>query len=86
MEINAVNSATSAMQQSPVQARQGVSQPSERPSESNVAQSRESQRPPPPPPEARSADNPERPQRPEQPKPVVNAQGQKTGTIISTTA
>ena len=25
-------------------------------------------------------------QRPEQPKPVVNAQGQKTGTIINTTA
>jgi hypothetical protein len=83
MEIGAVSSSASTMQQMPVQARQEVPQPSERPRENSVA---ESQPQKPPPPEARSAENPERPQRPEQPKPVVNAQGQKTGTIISTTA
>lgn len=84
MEISAVSSANSTMQQMPVQARQELPQPSERPRENSVSESQPQK--PPQPPEARSAENPERPQRPEQPKPVVNAQGQKTGTIISTTA
>lgn len=86
MEISAAGSATSMMQQMPVQVRQERPATTERPPENTVTQSPQPQRPPPPPQEARSAENPERPQRPEPPKPVVNAQGQKTGTIINTTA
>ncbi|MEW6164886.1 MAG: hypothetical protein AB1642_07470 [Pseudomonadota bacterium] len=90
MAINAIGSASSAVQQQlPVQARQEpprqpepASQPTEQPRETNVIESREAQKPPPPP-ETRQAENSE---RPEPPKPVVNAQGQKTGTIINTTA
>jgi len=35
---------------------------------------------------AERSEQAERPERSEQPRPVVNAQGQKTGTIINTTA
>lgn len=86
MEISAAGSVAGMMQQMPVQARQEPTATTGRPSEDAVAQSPEPQRLSPPPQEARSAENPERAQRPEQPKPVVNAQGQKTGTIINTTA
>jgi hypothetical protein len=89
MEISAAISPAASFQQQPVQRQQEPLQPAERPRENTEtptpARTRETQ-PPPPPPEARSAENPERAARPEAPKPVINAQGQKTGTIINTTA
>lgn len=95
MAINAVSSAASnALQQQPAAARQAEFKTAERPRESDAAnkvrdtqaqvqtqqtkqvQARQQVQ------EAQRAEV----QRSEQPKPVVNAQGQRTGTILSTTA
>jgi len=75
MAVDSVTAATVSVQQQYAPARQP--QDAERPRENN-----ETARP-------RQAQVTERQQQAapaEQPRPVVNAQGQKTGTIISTTA
>lgn len=75
MAVDSVTAAATGIQQQYVPARQP--QDAERPRGND-----EAARP-------REVKAPERPQQPapaEQPKPVVNAQGQKTGTIINTTA
>lgn len=92
MAVNGVGSSASAMQQQIASERQSQfqpSQPSEKPQpRASAAATRDTQ-------QAQSQSRPERnersseSQRPERdapPKPVVNAQGQKTGTIINTTA
>ncbi len=86
MEIGAMTSASFATQQtqSVIQAR-SESLPSERPREPAASPSRETQAPPPPR-EERNVEGAQQAQRPEPPKPVVNERGQKTGTIINTTA
>lgn len=91
MAIDSVGSAASAVQQQ-VPARQVQPQASPPPPERSREEggevvSRESQ-----PttvqaaPQQASVQQAERPEQPEQLKPVVNAQGQKTGTIINTSA
>lgn len=84
MAINAVASSASALQQQVASERQPEVQSSERASQATSkraegASEAENVRPERP-------ERPERAERPEAPKPVVNAQGQKTGTIINTTA
>jgi len=88
MEIGAIPPASFATQQSQsvIRAR-SEPLPSERPRDPASSPSRETQAPPPPPPrEGRNAEGAQQAQRPEPPKPVVNERGQKTGTIIDTTA
>lgn len=85
MAINSVSSATSAVQQQkPVMAKEPQQPPVERPREKSEAMAASA--PQPPAQQSAPPQRAERPERAEQPKPVVNAQGQKTGTIISTTA
>ncbi len=75
-------------QQAPQQAPQARSEPlpSERPREPNAPRGAAA----PPPPEARSdaarAEGAQPAQRSEAPRPVINERGQKTGTIVDTTA
>lgn len=85
MAINAVTSSMGALQQQVAAERQPDMQTDNRPRQDAVARARaanESQNAAPP----ERPERPERAERPETPKPVVNAQGQKTGTIINTTA
>lgn len=42
--------------------------------------------PPPPPPEVRTEATAQEARRPDPPQPVINERGQKTGTIVNTTA
>jgi len=42
--------------------------------------------PPPPPPEVRNQATAQEARRPDPPQPVINERGQKTGTIVNTTA
>jgi len=90
MAVNSVGSTNSAVQQQLLAAKQSQPELAERPSESHdAARASEAQattnqqaqvvR-------AERSDPTERPERTEQPKPVVNAQGQKIGNIINTTA
>ena len=88
MAINGVNTSASTLQQQVASERQAQFQPVERPQRQQVNDSGQTD-------EARQAQAQrraaevqaqDRSQRVEQPKPVVNAQGQKTGTIINTTA
>lgn len=87
MEINSVGLTNGAVQQQLETPRQPRQEIAERPREntdasrSSEAQTAASQQAP-----VRRAERPVQAERPEQPKPVVNAQGQKTGTIINTTA
>jgi hypothetical protein len=80
METSSVSAATSVVQQ-----QLAPSQPQEapRPRESQQptqVQAASNQNPP------QRAERPEQAQQPQAPQPVVNAQGQKTGSIINTTA
>lgn len=90
MAINAVGSPVTALQQQVVAERQPEARAAEQPQQSTdtAARAREAN-------EARNVERtesaqrqerPEQAERPEPPRPVVNAQGQKTGTIINTTA
>lgn len=90
MAINSVNLASSAaQQQQPVSARQmqpqSVPPPPERSREGSDAANIRAPQPTVVQSPAQER-RPEQAERVEQPKPVVNAQGQKTGTIISTAA
>lgn len=79
MEVSSVGSSSAAFQQQVTSRKQPeesdlqATQPKEVESPQRTRQ-------------AESRTRPERSEQPEQPKPVVNAQGQKTGTIINTTA
>lgn len=92
MAINAVGSPVTALQQQVAAERQPEARAPEQPRQNTdtAARAREAN-------EARDVERaqsqsaqrqsrPEQAERPEPPRPVVNAQGQKTGTIISTTA
>lgn len=88
MEVNTVNTASSFAQQQAYAGRsptQSVEKPDRNDESNKVAQAREAQA-------SRETERAQAQQQSEQtrqaepPKPVVNAQGQKTGTIINTTA
>lgn len=85
MAVNSVSAPSSALQQQAAAERQAQFQAAERPQRQEASRGSEA-----PPPEnrqrTREAERPEQAQRPEPPRPVVNAQGQKTGTIINTSA
>lgn len=84
MEINSLGSTNGALPQQQVTARQPQQEIAERPRENSdaarasAAQAAANQQ--------AAAQRSAPAERPEQPRPVVNAQGQKTGTIINTTA
>lgn len=90
MAVNSVGSTSSAVQQQMLAAKPAQPELAGRPRESSdaarvsetraktVQQARVAR--------AERADRTERPERTEQPGPVVNAQGQKIGNIINTTA
>jgi hypothetical protein len=90
MAINLVSSATNSTQQQQVAANQAQFRMTEGPrggDEANRPPAAQSAAKPAEP--AQRAAQPERvepPKQPDPPKPVVNAQGQKTGTIINTSA
>lgn len=83
MEISSVGSSASVTQQFTAIKQAQEEQPAVRPQENVETQARRSQSPPA---SAERSASPEMAERQEAPKPVVNAQGQKTGTIINTTA
>lgn len=83
MEISSVGSSASVTQQFAAVKQSQEGQPAARPQENAEAQARQSQSSPA---FAERSAPPEGAERQEAPKPVVNAQGQKTGTIINTTA
>ena len=91
MAINSVNSASSAVQQQQQQLQVSANQAQFRTAEGSRLEG-EASRPLPAQTTARQPEpvqrtqQPEQVERPEPPKPVTNAQGQKTGTIINTTA
>lgn len=89
MAVNAIGTAASALQQQMVSERQAQYQPAEKSQPRDDApQARETQQSKPTPVADRDTrdSDAERTERSRQSKPVVNAQGQKTGTIINTTA
>lgn len=80
MAVSQVASATAGIQQQFVQTQKA--QEVERPRENTEARrTNEAQVM-----ERRASEQAQRSARTEQPRPVVNAQGQKTGTIVNTTA
>jgi hypothetical protein len=85
MAITSVSAATSGLPQQQVASRQPQESQEARPAPAAA-------RPPEQPQRAERSEPAERPERNEEarsveaPKPVVNAQGQKTGSIINTTA
>jgi hypothetical protein len=91
MAINSVSSANSAVQQQQQQLQVAANQAQYRPTDGPRAEGEANRTP-----EAQVTSRqqepvqrtaqPEQVERPEPPKPVTNAQGQKTGTIINTTA
>ncbi len=90
MAINVVSSASSAVQQQQ-QLQIATNQAQYRTAEGPRAEGDASRAPgvqaaPRQPQPAQQTQQPEQVERPEPPKPVTNAQGQKTGTIINTTA
>ena len=90
MAINSVGSTSSAVQQPLMAAKQSQPEMAEYPHENiDAARAREAQVATNQQAQVRRAEiskQAERPERTEQHRPVVNAQGQKTGTIINTTA
>lgn len=89
MAINVVSSASSAVQQQQLQAvaNQAQYRTAEGPrAEGDANRAPEAQAAPMQPQPVQQTKQPEQVERPEPPKPVTNAQGQKTGTIINTTA
>jgi hypothetical protein len=80
MAISSVSAASGAVQQQQkvAVAKEPQQAPAERPRESGEATVASAPQPP--------VQQVAQPQRAEAPKPVVNAQGQKTGTIINTAA
>lgn len=92
MEVSSASSAVASQQQQypvarpsqesrPARESGGVAQqPQARPAQNEAPQATERSE------QAQRVVQAEQAQRQEQPKPVVNAQGQKTGTIINTTA
>lgn len=92
MAVSSVGASSGAVQQQQLQfsaARVSQQQQAPQPRESSdseyAARAQETQ-PAPRPAEQTRSQTAERVERQEPPKPVVNAQGQKTGTIINTTA
>lgn len=86
MEIGSVASFT--VSQTPQQAPARQELPAEQRARESGNVARGSAPPPPPPARNETArgENAQQAQRPEAPKPVVNERGQKTGTIVNTTA
>jgi hypothetical protein len=85
MEVNTVNTASSLVQQQTYAgkpATQSVERSSQSEDTSKAAQAREAQAAQ----QAQAQQQAQQTRQTEAPKPVVNAQGQKTGTIINTTA
>lgn len=80
MEMSSVNAATSGVQQQSVPSQPQEAQRSREKQEPMQVQAPSNQNPP------QRAERSEQAQKPQAPQPVVNAQGQKTGSIINTTA
>lgn len=90
MAINLVSSATNSTQQQQVAANQAQFRMTEGPRGGDEANrppaAQSAAKPAEPAQRAAQSERVEPPKQPDPPKPVVNAQGQKTGTIINTSA